>query len=195
MKKIFLAALILSAASFSSHALGFYFDVGIGGGPAWTKWEGEDFVELATKQGTLDEIAIDLGLKIGVGPFNAMPVYLVGVLGGIGHHISDDQDYYQVDSYLFGPGLLFYPVRFLQIAASIGFSFVSVDTSLNETWPDSETGFAWDISMAFDGGFAGKHGVLLGFKFFSAANTLENSWGDMDSSMISIFVRYAFHQR
>jgi hypothetical protein len=196
MKKILLAGLIFSAASFSSHGLGFYFDAGIGFGPAWTELNGKDWVKIVTGQGTPDEFALDLGLKIGAGPFSSMPVYIAGVLGGMGHKISDSHDnYYQIDSYLLGPSILFYPMPFLQIAASLGFSFVSVDTSFSENWPDSETGFAWDISVAYDAGLAGKHGVLLGLKFFSAANTLENSGDDINSSMLSIFVRYAFHQR
>jgi hypothetical protein len=199
MKKILCAGLIFMAALFSAHGIGLYFDVGLGVGPAWTTMDGDDFVEAITESGTLDEIAIDLGLKIGLGPFDTIPIYAVGVLGGIGHRITDSYDnYYQMNSYLVGPGVIFYPVPFCQLAVSLGYSFVANESSFsdkNDIAKDtSEGGFAGDISVAFDFGM-GNHGLLGGLRFFGSTNTLKSSGLVQNTSMISIFLRYAFRHK
>jgi hypothetical protein len=198
MKKILLAGLILMSALFSTHGLGLYFDAGVGIGPGWTTMDGDDFVEAITESGNLDEIAFELGLKVGLGPFDTIPISVVGVFGGIGHRISDSSDnYYQLNAYLVGPGVIFYPTPFLQIAGSLGYSFVANDASFaNDVIADdkSKGGFAWDISAAFDFG-AGKHGLLAGIKYFGATNTLETLGIVQNNSMISFFVRYAFRHK
>jgi hypothetical protein len=137
-----------------------------------------------------------LGLKIGLGPFDTIPIYVVGALGGMGHRISGGDDYYQFISCLMGPGVIYYPVPFLQIAASLGYSFVSNETSYvqKKYMYESKGGFAGDISVAFDFG-AGNHGLLAGIRFFGATNTLETSGVVQNSSMISFFLRYAFRHK
>jgi hypothetical protein len=197
MKRVLLAGLIFSAAMFSAHGIGFYFDAGIGIGPAWTTIDGDDFVEAVTKSGTLDEIGVDLGLKLGLGPFDTIPIHIVGVLGGIGHRISDSYDnYYQMNAYLIGPGVIFYPTPSLQVAASLGYSWVGNESSFTDKkyMYKSKGGFAGDISAAFDLG-AGNHGLLAGIRFFAATNTLETSGVVQNSSMISLFIRYAFRHK
>jgi hypothetical protein len=179
MKRILLAGLIFLAVSFSSYGIGLYFDAGIGIGPAWTEFDGEDFVEVHEKAagGTFNEISVDLGLKLGLGPFDTIPVYVVGVLGSMGHRISDkNDDYFQFNSYLLGPGVIFYPAPFVQIAGALGYSFVSNETSFadKKNMYDSKGGFAGDISVAFDFG-AGNHGLLARLRFFGSTNTLETS--------------------
>jgi hypothetical protein len=199
MKKALFAGLIFMAVIFSAHGLGLYFDGGIGIGPAWTTMDGNDFVETITKSGTLDEIAVDLGLKLGLGPFDTIPIHVVGVFGGIGHRISaSNNDYYQMNAYLIGPGVVFYPMPSFQIAASLGYSFVGNESSFaaqnNIAKDTSKSGFAWDISAAFDLG-AGNHGLLGGLRYFGATNTLKDSGLVQNSSMLSIFIRYAFRHK
>jgi hypothetical protein len=195
MKKILLAGLIFSAVSLSSHGLGLYFDAGIGVGPAWTTLDGNDVVELATVSGSPDEMAVDLGLKLGVGPFETIPIYVVGALGGVGHQITYSNGDYQFSSYLIGPGVIFYPAPFLQIAASLGYSFVSNETSFTDGKMDeSKGGFAGDISVAADVG-AGDHALLVGLRFFGSTNTLETTGTVQNTSMVSIFIRYAFRHK
>jgi hypothetical protein len=201
MKKILLTGLIFSVVSLSSYAIGLYFDAGIGIGPAWTTLDGEDFVEAQEKTaigtGSFDEFAIDLGLKLGVGPFETIPIYVVGVFGSMGHKISDSyDDYFQFNSYLIGPGVIFYPTPFVQIAGSLGYSFVSNETSFTDkkNMYDSKGGFAGDISVAVDIG-AGNHALLAGIKFFGSTNTLETTGVVQNNSMISLFIRYAFRHK
>jgi hypothetical protein len=197
MKKVLLAGLFFMAAVLSTHGIGLYFDAGIGVGPAWTTVDGDDFVEAITKSGTPDEFALDLGLKLGLGPFDTIPIYITGVIGGIGHRISDSEDnYYQMNAYLVGPGVIFYPMPSMQIAASLGYSFVGNESSFTEKkyMYKSKGGFAGDISVAFDLG-AGNHGLLAGIRFFGATNTLETSGTVQNSLMISLFVRYAFRHK
>jgi hypothetical protein len=203
MKKILLAGLIFSVASLSSYGLGLYFDAGIGVGPAWTSFDGDDFVKEEEKTATgdagghFDEFAIDLGLKLGVGPFDTIPIYVVGVLGSIGHRISDSHDdYFQFNSYLIGPGVIFYPTPFVQIAGSLGFSFVSNENSIGrkEHMYDSKGGFAGDISVAGDLG-TGNHALLMGLRFFGSTNTLETEGDVQNNIMVSIFIRYAFRHK
>jgi hypothetical protein len=197
MKKVLFAGLIFAAATLSAHGIGLYFDAGVGIGPGWTKIDGDDIVEIVTEKGKPDEIAVELGLKIGLGPFDTIPIHIVGVLGGMMHRISDSQDnYYQFSSYLVGPGAVFYPVSFLQIAASLGYSFVSNETSFikKEYMYESKGGIAGDISVAFDLG-AGKHGLLGGIKFFGSTNTLKSSGVVQNTSMVSFFLRYAFRHK
>jgi hypothetical protein len=198
MKKILLTGLIFSLASLSSYGVGLYFDAGIGVGPAWTTLDGEDVVDLATKSGSPDEMAVDLGLKLGAGPFNTIPIYLVGVLSGVGHRITYGNGHYQFNSYLIGPGVVFYPAPFVQVAGSLGFSFLGNETSasFNDSYvlDDSKGGFAGDISVAADVG-TGNHALLVGLRFFGSTNTLERSGVVQNTTMISIFVRYAFRHK
>jgi hypothetical protein len=196
MKKIVCAGLIFMAAAFSAQAIGLYFDVGLGFGPAWTEMDGKDVVKAVTRK-TSDEMALDIGLKAGLGPFETIPVYVVGALGGIGHRIyNSPNDYYQFNAYLLGPGVIYYPTPFLQIAASLGYSFVANVTSFatKEYMNESKGGFAGDVSVAFDLG-AGNHGLLGGVRFFGSTNTLEKSGAVQNSSMLSVFLRYAFRQK
>jgi hypothetical protein len=203
MKKFLITALIFAAAILPAHSLSFYFDAGIGVGPAWTFYNDADFVKLVTKTGKLNEFAVELGLKLGAGPLGSLPVYVVGVLGGAGHRMSDSgNNYYQMNASLIGPGVIFYPIPAMQIAASLGFSFVGNSTSLpdpadsrliNIAKQTSKSGFAWDISVAADPGI-GNHALLLGLKFFNAVNTLKQTGDEQKNLMISIFARYAFRE-
>jgi hypothetical protein len=198
MKKLLIAGLFCVTAALSAHAIGLYVDGGIGLGSAWTSLDGEDFVEAVTETGRLDELALDIGVKLGFGPFDTIPIYIVGVLGGMGHRISDDYDnYYQLNTYLLGPGVIFYPMPSMQIAASLGYSWISNTTSLtlsNVGDYDSKGGFAGDISIALDMGF-GNHAFLGGFRFFGATNTWETLGVVQNSFLVSFFIRYAYRHK
>jgi hypothetical protein len=197
MKKVLLAALIFMATISSVSAIGLYFDAGIGVGPSWTLLDGDDFVDLATKSGKPDEMSLDLGLKLGAGPFDTIPIYVVGAFGNVGHRITYNNGYHQMNAFLLGPGIIFYPVPFVQVAGSLGYSFVANETSLNQTGVDdieSTSGFAGDISVAADVG-AGNHALLLGLRFFGSATTLKDPWKTQNSIMVSMFIRYAFRHK
>jgi hypothetical protein len=197
MKKVLCAGLIALAAAFSAHGIGFYFDAGIGIGPAWSTMDGENFVESRTASGRLHEFAVDMGLKLGLGPFDTIPLYAVGVVGGVGHQISDDySNHILLASYLIGPGVIFYPIPSVQIAASLGYSFLSNNASFTDdrVLQESKGGFAGDLSVAFDLG-AGNHALLGGFRFFGSTNTLELTGDVQNTVMLSMFLRYAFRHK
>ncbi|MDR0550623.1 MAG: hypothetical protein LBG72_01250 [Spirochaetaceae bacterium] len=195
MKKIIvLLVLVLGGGgALSVSAQGLYFDIGLGVGWAWTKVNGNDiakpFVDLGCK-----EIGVDIGLKAGFGPFGRIPLYIAAEAGGIGHRISYNADFIQLNSYLLGGGIIFYPVSFLQLAADIGYSYTGNSTSLEDRiMYKSKGGFAYNASLAFDLG-TGNHGCLFGLRYFAAINTLENG-AKQDQAGLSIFVKYAYRHK
>jgi hypothetical protein len=196
MKKIIIMGLVFIIASFSISAQGFYFDIGIGFGKAWTEINGYDLVDTLDSAGTnVDELAVDLGLKAGYGPLGNIPLYVVGEFAGIGHRIYDSSNYMQFNSYLIGPGVIFYPIPFIQLGLSLGYSYVANQTDIPlTTMYDGKGGFAWNVLAAVDLG-GGNHGCLIGIKYFSANNTLKVSNADEESSMVSFFIKYAFRHK
>jgi hypothetical protein len=104
---------------------------------------------------------IDLGLKAGYGPFGNTPVYVVAEAG-----------------YLCGSGIIFYPIRLIQLGASLGFTWF-----LPENY-----GFGWNVSVAIDLGRR-NHGFLMGFRYFGAVNEFGTS------NMYSVLVKYAYRKK
>jgi hypothetical protein len=194
MKRMVLAGVISTLFSLSVSAQGFYFDVGLGVGQAWTEIDGVDFAKVSKDAGVnLTEIGIDMGLKAGYGPVGSLPLYVIGEIGGIGHRMDDGVNYFQFNSYLIGPGLIFYPVSLIQLAGSIGFSYTSNQSSLERMY-DSKGGYAGNVSIAFDLG-KNNHGCLLGIRYFSAVNELENTGAEQKQSGLSIFIKYAYRHK
>ncbi|MDR1894435.1 MAG: hypothetical protein LBQ61_07075 [Spirochaetales bacterium] len=195
VKKFLALGTLFTIVLFSVHAQGFYFDAGLGIGGARTEIDGIDMSDAFTAAGVdFTEVWVDLALKAGYGPIANMPLYIVGTIGGLGHRLEDyNSDYYQFNSYIIGPGVIFYPISFIQLAGSIGYSFTRNQTSLPLVMAEGKGGFAGDISAAFD--FSGRnHGWLLGLKYFRAVNTLETG-AEQNSSGVSVFVRYIFKHR
>jgi len=191
---------ILAAACFSLamaftpvSAQGIYFDVGLGFGSATTKIDGNDVSK--NLPSNVDEVAVDVGFRIGYGPVANMPLYIVGDLSGIGHRFDDGRDYIQLNSYLFGPGVIYYPIPMVQLGLSVGLSWVANTTNIPYLILfDSDGGYAWNISAAVDFG-SGNHGCLLGLKFTSTTNELQISRVDQESTMIGLFVKYAYRKK
>jgi len=197
MKKSLILVVFFICTSLAVSAQGFYFDIGLGFGKAWTIVDGDDFVkELKSAGADFHEMAIDLSLKAGYGPFGTIPLYVVGEVGGIGHRIYDSSDYIQFNSYIIGPGVIFYLIHLIQLASSIGYSFVANQNNMAELGEmyKSKYGFAWNISAAIDLGKR-NHGCLIGVKYFYTNNTLEVSNAVEQASMIGIFVKYAYRKK
>jgi len=194
MKKAILTMFFILLISSPIFAEGLYFDGGIGFGKPTTTIDGNDVSEVLAGTG-VDEIGVDLELKLGYGPIAGENFYIAGVLEGIGHRFDDGINYIQYNSYLVGPSIVFYPIPLLQLSGSAGYSWVSNDTDISGiTFYDSDSGYAYDVSAAVDIG-SGNHGVLIGAKYFRAYNTLETSGSEEVSSMFSIFVQYAYRQK
>jgi hypothetical protein len=195
MKKVIILGVLLVVASLSVSAQVFYFDIGLGLGKGWTEVGGIDMVDSLEDAGvSVDEMAVDIGLKAGYGPFGNIPLYVVGEFAGMGHRIYDSSGYIQFNSYIIGPGVIFYPIPLIQLGLSIGYSFVSNQTDMAVNMYDSKGGFAWDISAAVDLGKR-NHGLLIGLKYFNANNTLKTSNADEKASMVGIFVKYAYRKK
>ena len=192
MKKLVVVINMLLSSTFFLFSQGLYFDIGIGIGKATTEFDGTDFSDLMDSSVT--EIGVDLGLKIGYGPIGDVPIYIIGDISGIGHRFEDNYNYVQFNSYLIGPGIIFYPTPLVQLGASIGFSFVSNQTDLPVIFYDSESGYAGNISCAIDLGKT-NHGCLIGIKYTKAVNTLEVSGVEQESSILGIFIRYAYRMK
>lgn len=182
--------LLIFASSITSQNL--YFDIGLGMGQGKTQLDGNNVSNLII--GSVDEACVDLGIKLGIGPIANTPIYIVGVLSGIGHRFYDTNAYIQFNSYILGGGIVFYPVPLIQLGVSAGYSFVNNMSDLPIAFYDSKSGYGGDISIALDLG--GKsHGCLIGAKYTMTKNTLEVSGAEQESSLLSIFVRYAFRNK
>jgi hypothetical protein len=145
--------------------------------------------------GSVDEVAVDAGLKLGFGPLGNIPLYLALEFDGIGHRIYNDDHYIQFDSYIVGPSVIFYPVLFFQRGGSFGFSFVANNTDL----PDfvlygSKEGYTWNVSAALDI-VKRNHGFLIELKYFYAKNTQKVTNAEQESSMAAIFVKYVYRTK
>jgi hypothetical protein len=186
-KSLFAGALFLAAAGLPVFAQGLYFDIGLGVGDGKTELNG---VSLGIEGDGLVEVAVDVGLKAGYGPFGTTPLYVTAEIGGMGHRVSDAHDYIQFNSYIIGIGVIYYPLPLIQVGFSAGPSDVSNVTNLSDEPYKSQGGYAWNISAAVDLG-SGKSGCLIGIKYFIAHNTLETTNAYETSSMIGVFVRYA----
>ncbi len=194
MKNIIVASILVLFAATPLCAQSVYFDAGIGVGAPTTTIDGDDVSDYLSGEG-ITEVGVDVSLKLGAGPLAGTPLYIAGVLEGIGHRFDDGVNYIQYNSYLIGPSLIIYPVPALQLSGSVGFSMVANDTDIPGYTPyESESGYAYDLSAAIELGQT-NHGLLLGVKYFQAVNTLETSGAEQDSSLFSVFVKYVYRQK
>ncbi|MCL2722708.1 MAG: hypothetical protein FWD47_15370 [Treponema sp.] len=173
-------------------AQGIYFDAGLGVGSATTKMDGTNFSKLAGPG--VSDVATELGLKIGYGPVADKPLYIVGETGGIGHRFDDGSDYIQFNSYLIGPGVIYYPIPLVQLGFSVGLSWIANQTNMPMLMFDSDGGYAYNFSAAVDLGNS-NHGCLIGLKYTSTTNELQISRVSQKSSMIGLFVRYTYRKK
>jgi hypothetical protein len=191
MRKILMASLLVTGIAFSVSAQGFYFDIGLGMGWPTTKFDGTDSHNFITGSG-IKERGYDLGLKAGFGPLGKIPLYIVGEFAGAGHWFTAGYDSVQFNSFIMGPGVIFYPIPLIQLAGTVGYSFTANQSNAPGTpFGDGQDGLAWDVSVALDLGI-GNHGFLFGVRYFGSSNTLEVSKAIQDSSLISVFWKYAF---
>jgi len=201
-----LSILVLPALfSINVNAQGLYFDTGVGVGKAWTKINGADVSDIfKADDDDFTQTAINYDLKLGYGPIANMPLYIVGTAGAVGHRIANHNslNYCRLYSYMLGPGIIYYPIPLIQLAASIGYSWADNETQLPAdmsaklptNMSKSKSGFAGDISAAIDLG-PNNHGLLFGFKYFWTTNTLEISNVKQNQSGLFVFVKYAFRNK
>lgn len=189
MKKNGMICIFLMLIASTVTAQSLYFDIGLGLGSATTKFDDNE-VDFGS---AVSEMGLDLSTKLGAGPLFGAPVYLVAELSAIGHRFYDATGYIQYNSYMIGPGLVFYPVSFLQIAASGGYAF-NVNQSDVLVMAEGDGGFGWNVSAAFDLGKS-KNGFLLGVKYAMCSTSLADSETVQKATLMSVFIKYAYRQK
>jgi len=192
MKKLMFMIAFFVFVLMSVSAQGFYFDIGFGIGGSSTKVNG---IDISSTFYGVDELGAELGLKAGYGPIANLPIYIVGELSSAGHRIFDSHNYLQLNSYLLGPGIIFYPIPLIQLGLSLGYSWISNQTDIHGVVAyESDGGFAWNISAAVDLG-SDNHGCLIGLKYFGATNKVKISHAEQQISFFGVFIKYAFRQK
>ncbi|MDC7242338.1 MAG: hypothetical protein PQJ50_18435 [Spirochaetales bacterium] len=190
MKKIILLILFTLLASISLSSQALYFD--IGGGIGWGVTKIADINQADYFPGT-SQLAGEAGLKLGWGPVFDIPLYITGEFEALAHRFFDDIYYYQYNSFLIGPGVVFYPIDLLQLAATLGYSFTGQFSNIETPTTMGWRGMGLNISAAADLG-SGFHGLLLGLKYTMISNTLESSAKEKQH-LFSLFVKYAYRQK
>jgi len=220
MKKILILTAVLGFVSLTVSAQGLYFDIGGGFGKTWTQTDGADqlkmwksaFGEAYKDAGiriniddVIGELAFNLEARAGYGPFGTLPLFFVVEFDWVGHNIYIQRlDFSALyNSFLVGPGVIYYPWRLLQVGASVGYSFTadsikSVPDGAAISMPDgammlkSKGGFAWNVSLGVNLGT--RYAFLVGAKYFFSVNVLEKD-SLRTTSMIGFFMKYAFRPK
>ncbi|MDR0516072.1 MAG: hypothetical protein LBH25_03410 [Fibromonadaceae bacterium] len=210
MKKSLL--LVIAFVTFAS-AQGSYFDAGFGLGRVKTKIGGKDYVReansLLVNNAEEDGSDTEFNVKIGYGPFGLGigPLYVVADLGMIEHNIFnylDGDDKVNFITYTFGPSVAFYPVSSIQIGLSAGVSVTTVEMIKENLEIDSDLGYMYSVSAAYDFGanltasikeLVGNHSLLIGVKHVGAKNPTYVSGKNIKTEMQSIFIKYAYIHR
>ena len=187
-KALFFVLVFFVAASLSAQ---WYFDGGIGIGGASTREDGKN---IATELRSDSEVAVDLGLKIGYDFLGTRQMYLTGEISGVGHRfagIGYSNYYIQCNSYLIGPGFVYYPHQMVQLSVAAGLSYTANQTDIPYFRIADGNGFAFNLSGAADLG-QGNSGLLVGIKYHYASNDYESISGTLETSFFGVFARYRF---
>ena len=203
MKKSILVILISFLLVVGAAAQGLYLDAGIGLGKATSTWADVDLLDVFTVE---NDIGIELGAKVGFAPIRKVPLYIVLDVDGVGHRLNfKDSSYFQFNTVLIGPGVIFYPVDILQIGGSFGISNAYVVDDDNDVFDAYKRGTAWNIYAALDLGGKGS-GTLLGVKLQTSTNEIDlldffgadffedgvvSAVVEQKISLFSVFVRFA----
>jgi hypothetical protein len=191
MKKIAAFSLLLAGTSLLAFGQGFYFDAGFGLGKGWTTMGGENMAALFSG---VDEIAAGLGIRAGYGPFGKLPLYTALEFSGVGHRFYDSSNYLQFDAFLAGPAVIFYPLSLLQLSLAAGYSFPVNINDLGLELDKGRGGFAFNVQAALDAGTS-SHGLLLAAGYFYSSNKLEASGTKQVTSLLGLFMKYAYRRR
>jgi hypothetical protein len=139
MRKFGLTVLILTvlgtASAFAGDGGGIYFDTGFGfGGGGYGKELSEALDNIRAQVNPREFVFYyDIALGYAVLP---QTLFVTGTAGGYSHRLTDtNQDYIQINNYLFGAGVRYYPFkRGLQLGLDLGLA------KENEHWSVSGQG-------------------------------------------------------
>jgi hypothetical protein len=176
---LFLSLVLGTSLAQGEERRGFYLDAGIGIGSVSYGDELDDILDEADDNG-LDRITA--GLTISIGGAVLQNLYLVGTITGLGDRLYDGSDYLQLNTYLYGVGVRYYPLRsrkHLQIGADVGIGKVALQTSepgYDDQYSDNGTAVKLSVAWDFDSTLRGPH-VLVGAEVLSASIDHENVTG------------------
>jgi hypothetical protein len=173
-----------------------YIDIGVGLGYGVTRENGVrlSLFDCSTGRTVGQEVAVEVnvvrfGVDLSGGNRN---LYLTGEISAIGHRFQYNENFIQINQYLIGPGVLYYPIPRLQFSTAIGLSLQNMVTNLPGETPPGASGFAFTGSAAFDFGEMNRHGVIAGVKFTHSRKSYRwfNQDVDLNMTWIGIFARY-----
>ena len=234
MKKLTVLLLLCLVVSVTAFSQGFYLDLGIGIGYFSQSIEGEnigkalkDYYSAADIKYIPFNFGVSVNLKSGFGPFKALPLFFVGdfyttwaAMGAINDDVKKEEEWLPgIENYFIGPGVIFYPLSFLQIGASLGFAyfygttvFSSVDNfSLITGGNNSEVsideddiwkggGFGWHLSIGFNlGKREKKGGLLISADYFGSTNRIQQEGKgvkyDAQASQIGVSLKFCYKKK
>ena len=231
MKKSIILILLFLGVSFTVFSQGFYIDIGLGAGYFSQSIAGHNIGQKLNENyrgSEIDYIPLNIGisanLRSGFGPFETLPLFLVGdffatwsIIGALTYdkETTNKEDVWlpSFENYFLGPGAIFYPLSFLQIGASLGFSFFygtsvftsgdnyslviggdnfSVSIDNNDIWQGG--GFGWHLSIGLNLGRR-RHFLISG-DYFGSVNRIRQGSTDKtfsaQTSNIGIFLKYVY---
>jgi hypothetical protein len=184
---------IASVMFLPSQAKAFYLDVGFGTGLGWTSGWGP------TKSIELDSTSIDFSLKIGGGPIDDLPLYIVGEIADAPTSIGKNGGP-QLDILLIGPGIIYYPLKNLQLGATVGYAETLYGGSSVYNISGGG-GFGYDLSIGGELGLGRSNSALiLGAKWMQAFTSINvrESYDEgvirypLTQSYLGLFLKYAY---
>lgn len=192
-KMVFLGLLMfVSGVVFAE---GLYFDIGGGWGKTTTRIEKRNIMDVLRYEGRAGrEVAFDVGMKAGYRPIGNTPLYIVCELFWNSHRIANNKNYLDYNTFLIGPGVVYYLSRRIQLGASIGYSMSFNSTDMTIKIGNSYAGFAWNTTATLEIG-ADRMGLLVGVRYFSAYNQYKDCDLKQETHGVTGFLRLSVRER
>ena len=182
-------ALFLATAAHAAEKRGFYVDVGLGFGRAHYGGQLDDLLDAVDDNGySRLTLALDLSMGGAVLP----NLYVVGSVAAFGDRLtnSDDTgDYLQLNTYLFGPGVRYYPLpshKHLMLGVDVGLTKVVLQSD-DDSYEASDSGSGLRLLVAYD-----IDRTLRGPTLQVGAQFMTASVEDVKFRGLSVFAKFAF---
>lgn len=188
MAGLFSMLMLAAMATRADERRGIYVDVGLGAGKVGYGSDTNDVLDAVEDNGFNRATA---ALDLSVGWALRQNLYLVGSISGFGDRLYHSSDYLQINTYLTGVGIRFYPLasmKHLQFGADVGVAKVllqSSDDYYDDTVSNNGSGFKLSVAYDFDSTLKGP-ALLVGVDLLSASVEHENITG------VSLFAKFVF---
>jgi hypothetical protein len=167
MRKLFTIVLLfgLFGVGLSAQERGVMFQIGLGTAEIEWPQELKEIMDYAEDQPDIDRVKVHLNLGVGAGVGENL--YLMGSLQGYGDRLEDSYgEYVQINAYLFGLGLRWYPfVTGLVLGGDLGAARI-VSMGSGFASEASEWGRGLGFTAGYDfGGRPNGVSLILGLRF------------------------------